>query len=107
MTERPATTSASPWPWGQVEEAIEEFGRALDGIARRRESPQQPRQRLGQLRAGDGQAISQFQRALEIANDAGSHYNLANLLVGKGLVVEAITHYRKALEIKPDYVERA
>ena len=34
-----------------------------------------------------------------------AHYNLALALAGRGQVDEAIAHYRKALEIKPDYAE--
>ena len=34
-----------------------------------------------------------------------AHFSLGNALVGRGRVEEAIAHYRKALEIKPDYAE--
>ena len=34
-----------------------------------------------------------------------AHNNLGNALAGRGQVDEAITHYQKALEIKPDYAE--
>ena len=33
------------------------------------------------------------------------HHNLADVLVTRGQVDEAIAHYRKALEIRPDYLE--
>ena len=33
------------------------------------------------------------------------HYNLANLLMARGAVAEALTHYEQALRQKPDYVE--
>ena len=34
-----------------------------------------------------------------------AHNNLGNVLAGRGQVDEAIAHYQKALEIKPDYAE--
>ncbi len=34
-----------------------------------------------------------------------AHNNLGLLLVGRGETDEAIAHYRKVLEIKPDYAE--
>ena len=36
---------------------------------------------------------------------AEAHYNLGNVLAGRGQIDEAIAHFKKALEIKPDYAE--
>jgi tetratricopeptide (TPR) repeat protein len=54
------------------------------------------------------EAISHFQKALEIKADraadrAEAHYNLGSALFQKGSVDEAIVHYQMALQIKPDY----
>ena len=37
------------------------------------------------------------------SQNAVAHNNLGIALAGRGQVDEAIAHYRKALEIKPDY----
>jgi tetratricopeptide (TPR) repeat protein len=52
------------------------------------------------------EAITQFQRALQINPDnAKARYNLGLALFQKGKVDEAIVHYQQALQIKPDYAE--
>ena len=44
--------------------------------------------------------------ALEVDPDhVAAHHNLAEALVRRGKVEEAIAHYRKALEINPDLLE--
>ncbi|MGB7746807.1 MAG: tetratricopeptide repeat protein [Verrucomicrobiia bacterium] len=51
-------------------------------------------------------AITHFQKAVEIQADYSEAYNnLGNALLQEGRVDEAITHYQKALEIKPNYAE--
>jgi tetratricopeptide (TPR) repeat protein len=53
-----------------------------------------------------GEAIAQFQMALEINPDfAEAHNNLGVVFVQQGRKEEAITQYQKALAIKPDYAE--
>jgi tetratricopeptide (TPR) repeat protein len=53
-----------------------------------------------------GEAISQFQNALEIRpNYAEAHYNLAVALLHRGRVDEAIAHFQEALKIRPDDAE--
>jgi tetratricopeptide (TPR) repeat protein len=64
---------------------------------------------LGVALARRGQvdeAITHFQKALEIKPDyAEAHNNLALALAGRGQVDEAIAHYHTALEVKPDETE--
>ena len=51
------------------------------------------------------EAISQFQKALEIKPDyAEAHYNLGNAFLQQGRMEEAIAQFQKALTINPDYV---
>ena len=53
-----------------------------------------------------GEAVAQFQMALEINPDfAEAHNNLGVVLAQQGRKGEAITQYQKALAIKPDYAE--
>ncbi len=52
----------------------------------------------------DGETL--FRRALAVTeNNPVAHNNLANALLNKGQVDEAITEYRAAIRLKPDYVE--
>ena len=52
------------------------------------------------------EAITQFQKALEIKPDfAEAHNTLGDCLLQIGRVNEAITHFQKALEINPNFVE--
>ena len=38
-------------------------------------------------------------------NDAGAHYNLANMLQGLSKLEDAVTSYKRATKLKPDYAE--
>ena len=50
--------------------------------------------------------MAHYQKALQIRPDyAEAHNNLANALLQKGKVDEAMVHYQKALQINPDYAE--
>jgi len=52
-----------------------------------------------------GDAIAQFQRALQIEPDSTeAHNNLGNVLRQTGKVDEAIAHFQRALELSPDDV---
>ena len=42
---------------------------------------------------------------MSAADEADFHFKLGNTFAGRGEVDKAIAHYRKALEIKPDYAE--
>lgn len=54
----------------------------------------------------DFSAMVNFCRALEInPNYAEANYQLGSFLVKEGMLVDAITYYRKALAIKPDFAE--
>ena len=37
--------------------------------------------------------------------NADAHYQLGRALAGRGRLDEAVAHYQKALEIRPDYAE--
>jgi tetratricopeptide (TPR) repeat protein len=58
-------------------------------------------------------AIFHFQESLKIFSQsplygfsaAFAHHGLGDALLGKGLVADAIPHYRKALQIKPNYAK--
>jgi len=52
------------------------------------------------------EAISQYQKTLEIKpDDAKAHNNLGDVFNKKGRVDEAIAQFQKAVEIQPDYAE--
>jgi tetratricopeptide (TPR) repeat protein len=52
------------------------------------------------------EAISQYQKALQIKPDyAEVHNNLGILLLQKGSADEAIDHFQKALQARPDYAD--
>ncbi len=76
-----------------------------------RKAPKNPRA-YGQLgnalarRARFGEAIVEFEKALELKpDDARTHNNLGNALSGLHRFGEAIVQYRKALELAPDYAK--
>jgi protein O-mannosyl-transferase len=51
-------------------------------------------------------SIRLFEHAVQTtSNNYIAHYNLANVLVKKGRVDEAITHYLQALEIQPEFAD--
>jgi tetratricopeptide (TPR) repeat protein len=47
--------------------------------------------------------ISLERRAVQVTDDYKAHYNLGLALMTEGNLEEAIAHYSRALEIKPDY----
>ena len=104
-TPRPTTTSALPWRPGRIDEAIAQYQQALEikpdyaeahynlGIVLAR-----PRT----VRRGDG----------PVSEGAGNQARLrrgpqqpGHVLAACGRLDEAMAHFRKALEIKPDYAE--
>ena len=89
---------------GQIDEAIAHYQRALqikpDHVL--------AHNNLGAALAGRGQideAIAITGRPWKSNPTAEAHNNLGTALVGRGQVDEAIDHYRKALEIQPEFVE--
>jgi tetratricopeptide (TPR) repeat protein len=96
---------AALFPKGQVDEAIEQYRKALEI------NPNWwvPYNNLGTALLQKGQldeAVAQYQKALEINPNCDEvHVNLGNALFQKGRVDEAITKYRRALEISPNYAE--
>jgi protein O-mannosyl-transferase len=57
-------------------------------------------------RGETGEAMSAFQKALEIKPDyADAHRNLGSLLARVGRFDEAIAHFQKALETRPDFAD--
>lgn len=95
-------------------EALVEMG-DLPGAAARldeavRLDPDDPflRRQLGLLLSDLGEterAIEQYRKALDLAASAEVHVLLANLLVAEGESDEAVTHYRDALVLDPEYVD--
>jgi tetratricopeptide (TPR) repeat protein len=90
---------------GQVDEALEQFKKALEIYPNYLEA----RYNLGNalLQKGQlGEAIAQYDKALEINPDsAETRHNLGNALLQEGRLDEAIAQYDKALEINPKYAE--
>jgi protein O-mannosyl-transferase len=90
---------------GQVDEALEQFQKAL-GI-----NPNyvDAHSNLGAALFQKGQvddAVAQYQKALEInPNYAQANYNLGLALFRKGRVDDAVAKYKKAVEINPYYPE--
>jgi tetratricopeptide (TPR) repeat protein len=87
---------------GQVDEAIEQYQKALS-INRNYDIAHN---NIGTALLQKGQvdeAINQYQKALEIdPGNAKFHHNLGGVLLQKGEVDEAIGQYQKALEIDPN-----
>jgi tetratricopeptide (TPR) repeat protein len=68
------------------------------------------RTNLGSTYAGNGQyesAIEQYRIALTLSDDAIIHYNLAVVMIqldhSQPSVTEAVKHFRRTLELDPDY----
>ena len=59
---------------------------------------------LAAQRGSADEAVGLLSQAIAIDRKAAAyHYNLANVLMGQGRMDEAISHYRKAIKLKPDY----
>ena len=88
---------------GHVDEAIEQYQRALEI----KPDYGEVYNNLGAAFLGRGQveeAMADFRKAVENAPDcADAHNNLAVLLLNRGRLDEAIDHYRQALNIQPDH----
>ena len=90
---------------GQIDEAVEEFQKALEINPNYKEA----HSNLGIALVQKGQvdeAIAQYQKVLEIdPNFLGAYSNLGIALAQKGQLDEAIAEYQKALEINPNQCE--
>jgi tetratricopeptide (TPR) repeat protein len=90
---------------GQVDEAFEQFQKALEINPHYVEA----RSNLGAalFQRGDvDDAVAQYKKALEInSNYAQANYNLGLALFQKGQVDDAIGQYKKAVKINPYYPE--
>jgi tetratricopeptide (TPR) repeat protein len=63
---------------------------------------------LGTAYARDGklsEAIAEYRKALDIADDPMTRFNLASALSMSGQIKEAETHYQAAIKAKPDCVD--
>ncbi len=90
---------------GRVDEAHCPLPQGRGNPARLCHGLQQPRQRPGRPgtdRRGDRPVPKGPENRPRLR---GAHNNLGTALVGRGQVEEAIAHYRKALEIQPDFVD--
>jgi predicted O-linked N-acetylglucosamine transferase (SPINDLY family) len=52
--------------------------------------------------ARDAEAIAMYDRALSLKHDAGTYLNRGNVFRDRGLLVEALDNYGKALELEPE-----
>jgi tetratricopeptide (TPR) repeat protein len=88
---------------GRVEEAVEQYERAL-WI---KPEYAQAHNNLGNILLGAGkieEAIGHYEQALRVKPDyAEAHYNLGAALEQVGTRQEAIGHYEQALRLKPDF----
>lgn len=48
-------------------------------------------------------ATDAFRASLRLSDDADTHFNLAAVFVQQGSVSNALTHYRHAVELDPDF----
>jgi tetratricopeptide (TPR) repeat protein len=56
-------------------------------------------------RGATDEAVSQFQQALQIADDADAHVSLGYALIQQGKMDDAMRHFQLALAIKPRYAQ--
>ncbi|MBW1847872.1 MAG: tetratricopeptide repeat protein [Deltaproteobacteria bacterium] len=91
--------------YGEFKKAEKHYRKALDL------NPNYPKARMNLDKALSAQknndlAISIVKTAIQLnKNDPIPHYNLANIYKVKGGLDKAAFHYRRALALKPDYVE--
>jgi protein O-mannosyl-transferase len=89
---------------GQVDEALEQFQKALEINPNYAQANYNLGLALFQKGQVDG-AVAKHKKAVEInPNYPEAHNNLGNALLQKGQVDEALEQFQKALEINPNYV---
>jgi tetratricopeptide (TPR) repeat protein len=88
--------------FGQPDEAISHFRRALQTGTERQQTLRPGAGRRAEV--GLGQAINRYSQALRRAPDyARIHHNLGRALARAGDLAEALAHYRRAADLKPDW----